>query len=110
MKVIIKETQQAKELTIKSSDGIDWTADLLGMHDALEYDDNQNCTMSQHDYDWWQQYIDNKKSDAKDIADLAQKLGIDEWEILEIIQKETYDLDDEHKITQSVLENFRKNL
>jgi len=59
MTIKIIETVETAELSIiDPKTGIDWTADLLGNHNALVYDnDNSWYIMSQDDFNWWDTLI-----------------------------------------------------
>jgi hypothetical protein len=109
MKIMIKEKKQIRELSIYGTNGIEWTADLLGNNDALQYDQEREIyIMSQSDYFWWLEYINNHINDEKEIQELAEELDIDISEIYErISQYSTCDLGDEHNIKQAVLKEIK---
>lgn len=110
MEIRIRETQEVKDLEIRAKNGIEWTYDLLGNYDALHYTiDTEEYEMDQEEYEWWQKYIENHEADEQEVMELAEELGIDEWEIWEIINDYMFgDLDNEHMIIQNVLEEIRK--
>ena len=49
---------EAKELEAIGKNGIEWTQDLLGNHDALHYDDEQDAyIMGEDDFAWWEPVV-----------------------------------------------------
>ena len=109
MKIRIKETGELKELVIRDTEtNVEWTNDLLGNHDATDYNkETEEYEMSNDDFEWWNEYITNHKKDGAEIEYVADQLGIDKSEIYEAIQENiTNDLGDEHSIKQSVLFDF----
>lgn len=106
----IKESGEIKELTITGTNGIEWTSDLLGNHDALNYNrETEEYEMTTEDFDWWSEYIENHKTDKKEISELAEELNIKESEIYDRINDHiTNDLGDEHNIKQYVMEQIRE--
>lgn len=113
MEIRIKETGEVKELYIyDSSAGVEWTQDLLGNYGALEYDeDHDKYSLSQEDFDWWEEYVKNFRNDENEIAELIE-LGVSEDEIRERIQKSSWvnGLEFEHNAIQGVLEEIREEL
>lgn len=109
MKLRIKETQEVKVLEIRDRDGIEWTMDLLGNYDTLQFNDKTGeYEMSQEDYNWWSEYIKNHKADEQRVTELAEELGIKEFEIWDRINRARIDdLDDEHTVITNVLEVIR---
>ena len=110
MKLKIRETQEVKVLEIRDKNGIEWTKDLLGNYDALQFnDETEEYEMNQEDYEWWLEYIEKHEADEQEVMKLAEELGIEESEIWERInQNLNCDLGDEHMIVQNVLEEIRK--
>lgn len=112
MKIRIIETNKVEELEIVDNNGISWTEDLLGNHDATTYNtETEEYEMTQDDFEWWVEYIDNYNSDKEKIEQLALELDINESEIYDKINEQlTNDLDMEHAIKQDVIEEFRSRL
>lgn len=110
MKLKIRETQEVKVLEIRDKNGIEWTKDLLGNYDALQFNyETEEYEMNQEDYEWWLEYIKKHEADEQEVMKLAEELGIEESEIWERInQNLNCDLGDEHMIVQNVLEEIRK--
>lgn len=110
MKLRIKETQEIKTLEMKDKNKIEWTEDLLGNYDSLHFnEETEEYEMNLNDYEWWSEYIENRKADAEEVMKLAEKLGIEPSEIWEKINKElNCDLGCEHAIIQNVLREIRK--
>lgn len=54
MKIIVKETREEKELTVRDpGTGLDWPNDFLGnSFSDLEWDEEDRLLLSQEDYDW----------------------------------------------------------
>lgn len=109
MKLKIRETQEIKVLEIRDQNGIEWTIDLLGNYDALQYNSKtEEYEISQEDYEWWLEYIKKYEADEQEVIELAAELGIEESEIWErISQNLNCELGDEHMVIQSVLEEIR---
>ena len=109
MKLRIKETQEVKVLEIRDKNGIEWTMDLLGNYDTLQFNDKTGeYEMSQEDYDWWSEYIKNHKADEQRVTELAEELGIREFEIWDRINRARIDdLSDEHTVITNILEVIR---
>lgn len=62
----------AKELEAIGKNGIEWTNDLLGNHDALHYDEEQDAyTMTEEEFEWWEPVVEmlNKVNDLEDELD-----------------------------------------
>ena len=111
MKLRIRETQEVKVLEIRDKNGIEWTKDLLGNYDALQFDcETEQYEMNQEDYEWWLEYIKNHEADEQEVMELAEELGIEEFDIWKRINTECNDLGEEHLIVQNVLEEIRKDL
>lgn len=111
MKITIKETGEIKELVITGTNGIEWTNDLLGNNGVLTWNkETEQHEMSQDDFDWWKEYIDNYEDDTLRAEELAIDLGIEVSVINERIAEamEGYnDLDMEHLIKLNVFEEMR---
>jgi hypothetical protein len=112
VKLRIRETQDVKVLEIRGKNGIEWTNDLLGNYNALQYNDiTEEYEMNQDDYEWWSEYIKNREADEQEVIELAGELGIEESEIWERIDMNLVcDLGDEHMIIQNILEEIRKEV
>lgn len=110
MKLKIRETQEVKVLEIRDKNGIEWTKDLLGNYNALQFnDETEEYEMNQEDYEWWLEYIKNHEADEQEVMELAEELGIEESEIWERInQNLNCDLGVEHIVIQNVLEEIKK--
>ena len=108
MIIRIIETKELKELIILGVNDMDYSDDLLEEHNATIFNaETQEHEMSEENFIWWQEYIDNHNTDQEKIRELAETYNIDELEIKEAIQKEIgSDLGDEHNITQNVLKTF----
>lgn len=108
MEIRIIETNELKELNIFDANGINWINDLLGNNDATKYNqETEEHEMSSENFEWWGEYINNHDTDEKEIAELAEELGIEKSEIYDRINENiTCDLGDEHMIKQSVMETL----
>ena len=108
MNVTIKETGKVVDLTIIDPYlDCEWTDHLI----KDTWDDlSGEYVMSQADYDQWKQYIVDYEADEKEIVNLAEQLNIDEPEIYDRIKiaMEGRDYNDDHKITQAVLQALRQ--
>lgn len=72
MKILVNGIK--KKLVAIGSNGIEWTQDLLGNANVLNYnEDLEQYTMSDDDFDWWSEYIDNANADEVGIAELAEQ-------------------------------------
>lgn len=63
---------EERELRAVTSDGIEWTGDLLGDYDDLHYDrETDDYTMSEEAYAWWEVLIDklNQINELEDELD-----------------------------------------
>jgi hypothetical protein len=110
MLIRIIETQEEKDLSIENKRGIDYTVDLLGNCDALHHnEETEEHEMTQEEYEWWLNYINNSKADDQEIEELAEDLGINESEIRERINQEfDGELENEHWTIQRILEEIRE--
>lgn len=110
MEFRIKETGELKELKIYDDNNIEWTADLLGSYGALHYDEEtEEHVLSQNDYNWWEEYIENHEQDEAAVTELSEELDLDESDIWDRINQElNCDLGDEHNIIQNVLKEIKK--
>lgn len=112
MKIFIKETAKIKDLTISDKNGIEWTKDLLENDEATTYNESTGQhEMSQADFEWWEEYINNSDSDELEIESLIEEFGIEEAEIQDKIMKKMAlcnDLGDEHSIKLGVFNEIRE--
>jgi hypothetical protein len=116
MKIRINETNEVKDLTIiDRNTGLEWTRDLLGNNDALNYDDDDEIhTMSQDDFEWWEEYINDYEADEEEKEELINELcevGLDGNEIVEAaVENELYvnELSDEHYAKQALFKELRE--
>ena len=110
MEIRINETKELKELIATGNNGIEWTQDLLGNHNALKYNrDTDEYEMSQYDFDWWENYITTSEADEAAVEELAEELGIDSQDIWVRINNNMYhDLSQEHRVIQSTLDEIRE--
>lgn len=109
MEIKIKETGEIKDLTIKDSNNIEWTLDLVT---APQYwnKETEQYEMSQGDYEWWAEYIDNYENDEQEAQELADELGITLSEVQERISDALdgiNDYDDHHCVKQRVFTELR---
>ena len=74
MKIIIKETNEIKKLTIKDSNGIDWTADLITAG-ALPHDDDGTTILTNDEFIFWENYITKDSEINQQIIDLIDALS-----------------------------------
>lgn len=67
MEFRIKETQEIRELIIiDETTGIEWTQDLLGNHDALDYnEETEEYELSESDFEWWEDAIERLENGGK---------------------------------------------
>ncbi len=109
MEIRINGTGELKELRAIGTNGIEWTGDLLGNHDATTYNhETEEHEMSSDDFGWWEEYISDNEKDAAEVVQLAEEFGINEGEIWERINENlTCDLGDEHQVKQNVLAEIR---
>jgi hypothetical protein len=84
MQIIITETSETKTLDLRDGNGIDWANDLLGNVGALpKYDANAAAyPMTQADYNWWANQIDEIKQADALIEEFAEEFGRIECEFL----------------------------
>jgi len=110
MEFRIKETGEIRILEKTNESGIERTKELVGDHEPLKFNrDTEEYESSQEDYDWWQVYITNLHADEKEIAELAEKLGIEEVKIWDRINPELHcHLEDEHIVIQKILKEIRE--
>jgi hypothetical protein len=74
MTVMVNDKE--KELVAIGINGIEWTEDLLGNHDALNYDEEAEVyVMSEEDFKWWEELIDK----LSEIQELEQALTREEY-------------------------------
>lgn len=72
MKILVNGIK--KELVTIGSNCIERTQDLFGNANVLDYnEDLEQYTMSDDDFDWWSEYIDNANADEVRIAELAEQ-------------------------------------
>lgn len=110
MKIMIIETGRIEILSIVDKNGIEWTRDCVTAADFWNSKTEQH-EMSQNDFDWWKEYIENHDNDEEEILTLAEELNIDEQEIndkIMIALQHENDLGDEHQIKQNVFEELRE--
>ena len=83
MQIIITETSEIKTLDLRDGNGIDWANDLLGNVGALpKYDASAAYPMTQADYAWWLNQIDEIEQANALIEEFAEEFGSDEREFL----------------------------
>jgi len=73
MRIQIKETGEMKNLTIKDDNNIDWTADLITAG-SMDHNDDGNPIMTQADFDWWSEYINDSYKTETEVEELVEKL------------------------------------
>jgi hypothetical protein len=73
MNIQIKETGEIKSLTIRDDNNIDWTADLITSA-RFDHNDDGDPIMTQADYEWWKNYINEHEQTESDIEVLAEEL------------------------------------
>ena len=69
MKILVNG--DIKHLTATDNNGMEYTNDLLGMYDALHYNnDDEEAIMTADDFAWWIEIVDqlNKISTLQEIA------------------------------------------
>ena len=111
MQIRIIETGEMKDLTIRDSNNTEWTYDLLGNANATVYNEELEVhEMSQDDFDWWKEYINDNINDESQLVELAEELNINEQIIRDRIMREmsTCDLCDEHSIKQNIFVEIKK--
>lgn len=77
MKFLINETKEHKTLSIIDQNGVDWTDDLIGntgaIGDYIQYDEDEEAyRISQGDFDWWEEYINNAEADEEELMELLK--------------------------------------
>lgn len=81
MNVQINNTNQVEELSIiDHNTGTDWTVDLLG-NAGIHTDEEGNVHLDREDYEWWSTYIKGHEATEKEIAELAEQVGVEYNEI-----------------------------
>jgi hypothetical protein len=66
-----------KELVAMGKNGIEWTEDLLGNHNALNFDEESEAyVMSEDDFDWWEEIVEK----LNEIQELESGLSSEESE------------------------------
>jgi hypothetical protein len=112
----IKETGEIKTLTyIDCNTGVDGISDLIGNSGAIgqyiEEDEEQEgvYSISQANFDWWEDYIDDAESDDQELYDLRDEYNNDDiWNINNAEWNATgNDYDDHHDIRQRVIERIK---
>ena len=66
MKILVNKEE--RELKAIGKNRIEWTGDLLGNHDALHFDEeNEVYTMSDDEFEWWDEIVEklNKVNDLE---------------------------------------------
>ena len=93
----IIETSEMVEL-----EGNEWTQDA-------ELNENDEYEMTEENYDWWEEYLSDRKSDQEEINKLAEELGIEVSEIQDRLNEECnpIDADSEHSEKQRVLAEIK---
>lgn len=72
MKILVNGTE--KELIARGMNGIEWTQDLLGNHDALHYDgDIDEYIMAEEEFEWWNPVIDKLNKIEDLLAELDEE-------------------------------------
>lgn len=108
MDIKIIETGVITSLNIYDDNGVNWAADLVGNVETLTYNDDQQAEMTQEQYDWWVEYISSYRADAKEAAEIASDLNIDESIIWDRYNDyHTCDYSDHHGIKQQVFEDIK---
>jgi hypothetical protein len=109
MKIRIRGTQDLVELCLMKN-GIECTQDMLGNNGALHYNEQtEEHEMSRDEYEWWEDFLKNYEADEKEVAELADELGIRESEIWDRIRLSLFeDLETRHDIIQRELEEIRE--
>ncbi len=86
MKIRIVETGETKTLDLRDGNGIDWTSDLLGNVGAFaptdDSDPEDHYRLTQADYNWWANQIDEIEQANALIEEFAEEFGSDEREFL----------------------------
>jgi hypothetical protein len=112
MKIVIRETGHMKKIKLLDEKGREVTEELIEASDYYDPDTDQ-YVIPESDYERWLEVVNNIKSDKKEIGILAKMLNIDEKKIWDRIQQEScfcHDIEEEHLIRQSVIEDFRLKL
>jgi hypothetical protein len=109
MKIRIMETGEIRELNISDKNGTNWTNDLILNVESLNYNDESEAyEMTQEQYNWWKQYVEDYEADEKEAAELAEELGIEEHLIWDKYNEyHTCDYGDHHTIKQNVFAEIR---
>ena len=106
MKLKIKETGERKEL-FYGNGNVDMASDYVWNHDDATYDsEDEIAVMTQDAYDFWKEYFKNKETDDERIEAIVEKYDIDKDEIISQISEEFNDLEDEHSVTESILDEI----
>lgn len=72
MKILVNGTE--KEMIARGMNGIEWTQDLLGNHDALHYDgDIDEYIMAEEEFEWWNPVIDKLNKIEDLLAELDEE-------------------------------------
>ena len=72
MEIIVNGTKKELAVYENGKNGSEWTEDLLGSYNALNYDNENECyKMSENDFAWWEEKI--KKLNK--IAELEKQLS-----------------------------------
>lgn len=95
MNIKITETGEIKTLTIKSSNGIEWTTDLIGnaggfVEEQFIWSEEEGAYLTDQDtYDWWDKYIIDSNATDEEVTAMADELGVEEGIITERIAANT---------------------
>lgn len=77
MEIMVNGVKKELAAYENGKNGIEWTEDLLGNYDALNYDSENECyEMSEVDFAWWEEKVEKLNK----IAELEEQLSSEERE------------------------------
>lgn len=103
-KIIIKETQEVKELNhFIATSPENLAGHYISEYSEIPYNSDENAfEMTSEEFAWWEEYFSNSEKDNETIAEL----GI---ETADYADRFTSDLGDEHAIWQEIFDEVRNN-
>lgn len=108
MIVIVNGEERELECRIN---GIDCSHDLVGNTADLKVNEEGIAIMSENDFEWWKEYLTNLKNDTEEINELCNEYP-EHAEMIRsrIADEAANDMEDEHDVKQSILEEIKKEL
>ena len=108
MKIIIKETQELKELKfIDRKSGCEYTNDLVGNHQELNYNEEiDRYEFTQDDFDFWEKYLSDHEKIEEMVFEFSEKHNLKFDDVMFIV---TDEMNCELETELFIVENFFTN-